>query len=146
MRNTCLTACALLGIYLSVYSCQGEQAIRTAQYAINGRNLYVAHCQNCHGAEGEGLGALYPPLTDRVFLVSQRDKLACIIKNGLSGPVEINGQAFDTDMPPNPQLAPVEIAYLLTYIGNTFGNEMGIFTLEEVQQSLTACRSTAAEE
>jgi len=121
------------------HSCQNEQAIRTAQYTVNGQKLYVAHCQNCHGAAGEGLGGLYPPLTDSTFLNTHRQQLACIVKNGLSGPIEINGTVFDTEMPANPMLAPIEIAYVLTYIGNSFGNSMGLFTQEEIQEALEAC-------
>lgn len=140
MRNSCLYVCAaLFSMYLVFQSCQSEQAIRTAQYAVNGQKLYVAHCQNCHGAKGEGLGGLYPPLTDSTFLNAHRNQLACIVKNGLSGPIDINGRLFDTEMPANPTLAPIEIAYLLTYIGNSFGNTMGIFTLEEVQAGLSTC-------
>ncbi len=140
-RNTCLYLCfALLAVYVSCYSCQSEQAIRTAQYVVNGQKLYVAHCQNCHGAKGEGLGGLYPPLTDSTYLTDHREQLACMVRNGLSGPIEVHGKVFDTEMPSNPQLAPVEIAYVLTYIGNSFGNQLGIFTLEEVQASLEACR------
>ena len=140
-RNNCLYACfAILSLYVSLHSCQSEQTIRTAQYAVNGQKLYVAHCQNCHGAKGEGLGGLYPPLTDSTYLVDHRKQLACIVKNGMSGPIEIHGKQFDTEMPPNPQLTPIEIAYVLTYIGNSFGNEMGIFTHEEIQESLADCR------
>ena len=140
MRNRCLYVCAgLLSVYMVVHSCQSEQAIRTAQYAVNGQKLYVAHCQNCHGAKGEGLGGLYPPLTDSTFLNTHREQLACIVKNGLSDPIEINGTVFDTEMPANPMLAPIEIAYVLTYIGNSFGNSMELFTQEEIQAALTAC-------
>ncbi|WP_257668053.1 c-type cytochrome [Parapedobacter tibetensis] len=143
MRNTCLYMCfALLSVYCVLHSCQSEQAIRTAQYTVNGQKLYVAHCQNCHGTKGEGLGGLYPPLTDSIFLTNHREQLACMVKNGLSGPIAINNQVFDTEMPPNPQLTPIEIAYVLTYIGNSFGNDMDMFTLEEIQRSLETC-STA---
>lgn len=147
MRNRCLLMCAgLLSVYMVFHSCQSEQAIRTAQYTVNGRTVYTTHCQNCHGANGEGLGALYPPLTDCTFLSKHREQLACMVKYGLAGPIEINGTVFDTEMPANPVLSPIEIAYVLTYIGNSFGNSMDIFTQEEIQASLEACRETAAAE
>ncbi len=141
MRNNYLyVGFAALSLYLSFHACQSEQAIRTAQYTVNGQKLYVSHCQNCHGAKGEGLGGLYPPLTDSIYLINHREQLACIVKRGLSGPIVINGQQFDTEMPPNPHLTPIEIAYVLTYIGNSFGNKMGIYTLDEVQEALVECR------
>lgn len=126
-------------MYLAFHACQGEQAIRTAQYTVNGQRVYAAHCQNCHGANGEGLGTLYPPLTDSTFLNEHRQRLACFIKHGLTGPIEVGGITFDTEMPPTPTLTPIEIAYVLTYIGNSFGNSMDMFTIEEVQAGLTAC-------
>ncbi len=147
MRNQCLyLSAALLSVYVVFHSCQGEQAIRRAQYTVNGQKVYATHCQNCHGARGEGLGSLYPPLTDSTFLLKHRDQLACVVKYGLAGPVEVNGIPFDTGMPANPALSPIEIAYVLTYIGNSFGNSMDMFTLEEIQTGLAACRSAGAEE
>lgn len=140
-RNACIYGLGILfAIYLLFHSCQGEQAIRTAQYAVNGQKLYVTHCQNCHGTKGEGLGRLYPPLTDSTFLIAHREQLPCIIKNGLTEPIQVHGKTFDMAMPANPQLAPVEVAYVLTYIGNAFGNELGIFTLDEVQRALDTCK------
>jgi|SRR5690606_5959998 len=127
-RNTSLYwGTALFALYLLFQACQSEQAIRTAQYAVNGQKLFTTHCQNCHGVKGEGLGDLYPPLTDSAFLIGHRERLPCIVKNG------------GNEMPPNPQLAPIEIAYVLTYIGNSFGNELGMVTLEEVQDALASC-------
>jgi len=139
-RNSCLYAFfAALSLYLLLYSCQSEEAIRKAQYTANGQKLYATKCQNCHGAKGEGLGKLYPPLTDGTYLRKHREQLACIVKYGLSGPIEVNGQPFNTEMPANPQLTPIEIAYILTYIGNAFGNEEGFYSQDAVQQSLKAC-------
>ncbi|WP_325642015.1 cytochrome c [Parapedobacter sp.] len=145
MRNRYLYFCvALLSVYLVFHSCQSEQAIRTAQYTVNGQKVYTTHCQNCHGARGEGLGSLYPPLTDSTFLITHREQLACMVKYGVSGPLEVNGIVFDTEMPANPTLSPIEIAYVLTYIGHSFGNSMDMFTLEEVQAGLAACRDKDA--
>lgn len=141
MRNTSVYwGAALLSVYILFQACQSEQAIRTAQYTVNGQKLYGLYCQNCHGAKGEGLGNLYPPLTDSTFLAGHREQLPCIIKNGSSSSFKIHGKTFDTQMPANPQLTPVETAYVLTYIGNSFGNDMGLFTLEEVQRALSVCK------
>ncbi|MGV3763687.1 c-type cytochrome [Parapedobacter sp.] len=131
MRNRSLLLLATcLSVYIAFHSCQSEQAIRTAQYTVNGKKVYATHCQNCHGAKGEGLGKLYPPLNDSTFLVSHRDELACLVKYGRK------------EMPANRTLTTVEIAYVLTYIGNSFGNTMEMFTQEEVQARLDACRDT----
>lgn len=135
-NNYLYTFFTVAALYIVLQACQGEEAIRTAQYAANGQKIYRMKCQNCHGANGEGLGLLYPPLTDSVFLREYRSQLAGMVKNGISGPMVVNGQEFDGEMPPNPQLTPIEIAYVLTYISNAFGNNEGLYSLEDVQQSL----------
>ncbi|MBD1432518.1 cytochrome c [Sphingobacterium sp. DN00404] len=141
MRNTIFSLIAIsMLIGMLILSCQPHVSIETAQYAINGQKLYVTHCQSCHGAKGEGLGMLYPPLTDTTYLQKNRSKLACIVKNGMTGPVEVNGKIFEGDMPANAELTNVDIAYILTYITTTFGNNTETYTQEEVKKSLADCR------
>ena len=120
-------------------SCQGKIDIKLAQYVVNGQKLYKTHCQNCHGAKGEGLGKLYPPLTDHEFLEKNKKNIACIIKNGLSGEIEINGQIYNQPMPSNKNLNNVDIAYIITYITNTFGKSNSVYTAGEVQSNLKDC-------
>lgn len=132
-----LTAtCLLITVYFLVTNCQGEQTIKTAQFYTNGHKLYVQHCQNCHGEKGEGLGTLYPPLTDTDYLEQNRTNLPHIVRYGMSGEITVGGQEFNMEMPANPQLSTVEIAYLLTYITNSFGNKAGIYDTEEVENNL----------
>lgn len=132
----------LLLVYTSVYSilaCQPNVSIKTAQYAVNGQKLYGIHCQNCHGGKGEGLGKLYPPLTDQVFLKENKDRLACIIKYGSNQKLTVNGQVYETAMPAQQQLTDIDIAYILTYITTRFGNETEAFELEYIQKTLKNC-------
>lgn len=132
-----LSACYLL----LFFACQGGgDAIKKAQYITNGHKRYVTHCQNCHGAKGEGLGRLYPPLTDGNYLRENRSSLPCILVHGLSGEIEVHGIKYDTEMPANSDLTPLDVAYILTYITNSFGNRSeDIFTVEEVEKALQAC-------
>ena len=123
-----------------IFSCQPNVSIETAQYAVNGQKLYVTHCQSCHGAKGEGLGLLYPPLTDTTYLQDNREKLACIVKKGMQGPIEIHGKIYDGDMPANHTLTDIDIAYILTYVTTTFSNSIEKYTLDEVKESLESCR------
>lgn len=109
------------------YACQSPQEIEQARYFVNGKNVYEKHCQNCHGAKGEGLAALYPNLQSSRFISEFPDQLACIIKNG-------KGQ-----MPAETHLTPIEITYLINYIGNYFDNSIGFYSLEQTQESLANC-------
>ncbi|MCY4779467.1 cytochrome c [Sphingobacterium sp. UT-1RO-CII-1] len=119
-----------------IVSCQPNVSIETAQYAVNGQKLYITHCQNCHGAKGEGLGTLYPPLTDSTYLRQNRHQLASIVKFGMQGAIEVAGKTFDNAMPGIKELSNIEIAYILTYVTTTFGKDTKTYTQEEVQESL----------
>jgi len=123
--------------FTQLSSCHNNNLnIQTAQYAVNGQKLYRTHCQNCHGAKGEGLGKLYPPLTDQKYLSENRNKLASIIKHGLSGEIVVNGEKYNQAMPANPTLTDLDIAYILTYVTTHFGDSDSTFTQEEVVQGL----------
>lgn len=135
---------ALLGLLLGglhlIFSCNSKVSVKTMQYLANGQKLYQTHCQNCHGKGGEGLGLLYPPLTDTSYLRSQRRQLPCIIKNGLSEKIIVHGQTYDETMPANSQLTESDIAYILTYVTVQFGDSKEDFSTEEVRESLNSCQ------
>lgn len=130
-----MTICSL--VYVT--SCHSNLNIETAQYAVNGQKLYMTHCQNCHGAKGEGLGKLYPPLNDTDFFEKNRAQLSCIIRNGMQGKIIINGQEYNEKMPSNPQLSELDIAYILTYITTNFAKSDSIYSHQEVQEALKIC-------
>lgn len=105
----------------------------------NGKDLYVANCQNCHGANGEGLGELAPPLTDTVFLKKNKSKLACYIKNGANEPMQIQGKTYHEKMPAFNQLENIDIAQVIVFVTNSFGNKQGMYKLEQVANDLENC-------
>ena len=132
----------LIGLCLLVAlkSCQSEEQITYARYYVTGRNLYIQHCQNCHSDEGKGLGKLIPPLTDTTFLSTNRNKIACIIKNGMSDTIEIHGKVYNEAMPGEPNLTNIEIAQLVTYVTNSFGNNQGLYDVEDAAKDLSVCK------
>jgi mono/diheme cytochrome c family protein len=122
-----------------IISCQNEQSIEFDRYYSAGSLVYQSDCQNCHGVHGEGLQGLIPPLTDSVFLKNNLHALPCLLSNGLTGKITIRHREFDGQMPKT-VLNPIEIAQALTYINNTFGNNLGTVTVEKVNADLAACR------
>jgi hypothetical protein len=84
---------------------------------------------------------LIPPLTDTLFLKKNRSKLPCIIKNGLNGSITVSGRVFNEQMPADDHLADIEIAEIITYITNSFGNKQGLFSTAEVSADLQKCNS-----
>ena len=120
-------------------SCQSDDQIEFKRYYSGGSLVYQQHCQNCHGDKGQGLSSLIPPLTDSIYLKNNKRKLACFIKNGLKGKITVAGRSFDDQMQPD-DIAPLEIAKVLTYVTNSFGNNMGTVTLQQVQDDLNNCQ------
>jgi nitrite reductase (NO-forming) len=97
-----------------------------------GRVLYTGTCSVCHQDDGAGLPNVFPPLAKSDFLMADKERSIAVVLNGLSGPVTVNGAAFNSVMPPMSQLADDEIANILTYVRNSFGNEGDAVSKEEV--------------
>lgn len=133
---------AIIGIVfillVMIAACQSDKQVEFNRYYSAGSVLYQSHCQNCHGQHGEGLMALIPPFTDTVYLKTNKAALACAVKYGLKGKIALAGKIFEGTMPAN-NLSAVEIAEVLTYITNSFGNKMGTITSQTVDSSLTKC-------
>ncbi|MEZ2336637.1 cytochrome c [Mucilaginibacter sp. RCC_168] len=140
MKLAFVTGTVLLFIVAVVASCQSDEQVEFNRYYSGGSVLYLAHCQNCHGEKGEGLQSLIPPLTDSVFLKQNRLSLACYLKNGLKGKITIAGREFEGEMPAAADLSPIEVAKVLTYVTNSFGNKQGLINLQQVQADLKECK------
>ena len=137
MRTLFIVGSFLIAI-LVIASCQDEQRVDYNRYYSAGAAVYQSHCQNCHGDKGEGLAALIPPLTDSVFLKTHRHQLACYLQNGLNGKINIHNKEFSGVMP-STSLSPIEIAQVLTYVTNSFGNKAGLINNDEVAKDLKGC-------
>jgi len=134
-----IIACICLLLWALIYSCQSDDSIEFKRYYSAGALVYQSHCQNCHGAKGEGLAALIPPLTDTSSLKNQKSKLPFIIQNGLKGEITVAGKDFNGSMP-SAGLTPIEIAQVITYVGNSFGNKLGTVTNDDVNTALAKCQ------
>ena len=134
----CLATCALL-LATVLVSCQSESEIEYKRYYTIGKSVYQNQCKNCHAENGEGLGGLIPSLQKADYLSKNKIKLACMVQNGLQGLIVVNGKFYNGKMPAQTQLAPIEIAEVITYITNSFGNKQGVYGLEKVSLDLGKC-------
>ncbi len=96
----------------------------------------------CHQADGLGVQRMNPPLVKTKWVLGDKKALARIVINGLKGgEIEIDGDSFHNPMPPQgAQLDDQQIADVLTYIRNSFGNKASAVSLADVK----AARTTAA--
>ncbi|MBE7176236.1 MAG: cytochrome c [Mucilaginibacter polytrichastri] len=130
----------LFFLVAALIACQDEKSVEYQRYYSLGKNLYGVHCQNCHGEKGEGLAGLYPPLSDTTFLRKNHDSLACWISKGLEKEIVINGKKYRAKMPADSDTSPIEIAQIVTYITNSFGNSQGFTDVDKVNVQLKNCR------
>jgi nitrite reductase (NO-forming) len=106
----------------------------TLQDQVNaGQALFVGTCSVCHQASGMGLPGVFPPLAQSDFLATNVGRTPGILLRGLSGKVTVNGREYDSVMPPMTQLNDDEIANILTYVLNSWGNKGGQVTAEQVK-------------
>ena len=115
---------------------------RQRQYFLQGEKLYKSYCTACHGAEGKGLGTLYPPLKDSDFLDGNESTIACGIKYGMTGPLTVNGKEYNQPMVGLTQLTNLQIAEIMTYVYASMGtNEDAFVEVKEVDEYLKNCDS-----
>lgn len=105
-----------------------------------GERLYKTHCANCHMDDGVGLSALIPPLAGSDYLAAHRDQLPCVLRYGLADTIVVNGKTYAENMPGVPTLSEIHLTNLLNYINNSWGNQNGVYRLEEVRALLEKCR------
>ncbi len=126
-------------IAIIVSSCQSEDEQMFNRYYASGSILYKAHCENCHGTNGEGLGALIPPLHDSAYMKKNIGKLACFVRNGISDTITVAGKSYNNKMPAQDNLSAIAVAEILTYVTNSFGNKTGIIDAPAVNASWKDC-------
>jgi mono/diheme cytochrome c family protein len=89
-----------------------------------GRRVY-ASCASCHQADGQGVAGAYPPLAGAEWVTGDPRVLSRILLHGLEGPISVRGAVYSGVMPAWANLSDAEIAAVLTYIRNSWGNEAG---------------------
>ncbi len=129
----------LLGMVCALAACQSQDELKLKHYYIEGQALYTTHCANCHQENGEGLAGLYPPIAKADFLANNKNYIICGIKHGINDTIQVNGKTYHQPMPANAQLQAIDIAEIVTYIYNEWGNEKKITPVKEVQKVLDKC-------
>ncbi|WP_395742104.1 c-type cytochrome [Prosthecobacter sp.] len=96
-----------------------------------------AVCGGCHQGNGAGLPGQFPPLAKSEFVLGGTERLIRIVQHGLTGPVTVNGQGFNTPggmQPFGAAMSSQDLANVLTYVRNSWGNEASMVTKEMVQK------------
>lgn len=96
--------------------------------------VYYDYCAACHQGDGEGAPPRYPPLAGSEWVTGDKKRLVSVIVQGLEGPIEVRGESYNSVMPQHSFLSDEEIAEVLTYIRQNFGNEASAVSTEEVSR------------
>jgi len=98
-------------------------------------------CGACHGPDGKGTPA-GPALAGSAWAQGETQRMAMIILNGLEGPMS-TGKAYPAPMvPQGAGLSAEDLAAVMTYVRNSFGNEVG--DVVSPAQAETAMKVSAA--
>jgi mono/diheme cytochrome c family protein len=98
-----------------------------------GEKLYNKYCRTCHQADAGGVPNLNPPLINTTYVLGDKERLIKIILLGLNEHIEIDDEYFSNPMPALNILKDQEIADVLTYVRNNFGNKASAITAAEVK-------------
>ncbi|WP_374759921.1 PVC-type heme-binding CxxCH protein [Fibrella rubiginis] len=94
-----------------------------------GSQIYAkeGYCTTCHQTDGKGLSASqFPPLAGTNWVTGSEDRLIKLALKGLMGPIDVVGRTYPGQVPMTPfggLLNDTEVAAVLTYVRNSFGNE-----------------------
>src|SRR5262245_59612047 len=99
-----------------------------------GQALFAGTCSVCHQANGAGLPGVFPPLAKSDYLAADVQRGTRAVLHGLTGKVTVNGQEYNSVMPPMNQLNDDEVANIVTFVLNSWGNAGGRVLTDEVKK------------
>ncbi|HEV2692031.1 MAG TPA: c-type cytochrome [Verrucomicrobiae bacterium] len=105
-----------------------------AQMAAGKKN-YEMFCGACHGTDGMGKAGQAPPLAGSEIVIAKGfHRLSMIPLEGLAGQIKIKGQDWNLNMAPMGAALPdADLAAVLTYLRNSWGNKAGEVTADDVK-------------
>lgn len=137
------TLMIILGLAVTAAACAqepeggpGDAAVHAAEVAganapsleerlANGKRLYNSQCAACHQPQGQGLKGAFPPLAESDYFAEDPLLVVSAVINGLSGPITVNGVEYKAVMPNLSHLSDREVADVVTFVLNSFGNSGG---------------------
>lgn len=132
MRKNILTIILILvlsGILFSFQDDTLEQSIK------RGEEVYNTTCATCHMQKGEGMEGSFPPLAKADFITKDKTgkKSIGVVLNGLDGEITVNGKKYNVPMTPLNYLSDQQIADVLNFVRNSWGNKAKALTPEMVK-------------
>ena len=140
-RIPMIAVCAAAGVFATL--AVGLAAVPAApqDQMARGREIFSRTCLPCHQEDGTGYAGLFPPLAKSDYFMADKARAIGVVLNGLTGPVTVNGEQYDNVMPAwAGELTDQEIADVMTYERNSWGNQGEPVTAEEVAAARAASK------
>ena len=127
MFKSSLTVLVLIVVVCGLLSFQNDQLAKSIK---RGQDVYSTNCFTCHQENGQGLEGTFPPLAKADFLTKDKDgkKAIGVVLNGQNGEITVNGKKYNVEMPSQNYLTDEQIADVLNYARNTWGNKGKLIT------------------
>jgi nitrite reductase (NO-forming) len=142
MKRKFLTLASIAAVSVSLYSFTTTNTTTNAPALYQddalaksikeGKTLYASYCSMCHQPEGQGIAGAFPPLAKSDYLMADTKRAISIVKNGLQGEITVNKQKYNNVMPAQ-ALDDQQVAHVLNYVRNSWGNKGKIVTAAEVK-------------
>jgi nitrite reductase (NO-forming) len=120
-RNKMKVFIVIFGIVFTGGALYGQSISESIK---RGKDVYTLSCQNCHMEDGMGVLDVNPPVAKADFLKKPANILIDVILKGQSGEVKVNGKKYNVPMPAQEYLSDMQIADVLNYIKNSWGNKI----------------------
>ena len=104
---------------------------RSAKLIARGKQVYNI-CKVCHQVNGLGQFPTYPSLVNTSYVTGDATVLIKIMLHGLDGPITVDGKNYDESMPPITVKNDRDIAAVISYIRQAWGNEADVVYPSEV--------------
>lgn len=111
---------------------KSENEEETPEKLIAGKKVYDSYCLPCHMSNGKGAPGMNPPLAGTEWVLGDKERLIKVVLQGLSDPVEIKGEIYQNIMASHSFLSDQQIADVLTFVRQSFGNDASEINSEEV--------------
>jgi mono/diheme cytochrome c family protein len=106
----------------------------SAAAEASGKVVYMQNCLPCHQQDGGGVQNMNPPLIKTTYVLGEKNRLINIVLKGFNEDVEINGETYSNAMPSFAHLTNQQIADVLTFVRNNFGNKAPAVTKADVNK------------
>ena len=98
-----------------------------------GKQIYSQTCYACHQPEGTGIPNAFPPLAKSDYLNKDVNNAIGIVLHGKTGELTVNGVKYNSVMSPQ-TLSDEEVANVLTFVYNSWGNNKTVVTPQMVEK------------